>query len=190
MVHGQEMSTIYTIGHSNQPAAEFVALLTKHKIECVVDVRSKPYCRFRHFNREPLKDRLISLGFDYMYLGGQLGGHPEDDDLYENGRVAYERVAALSRFRRGIKQVSAESETRRLVLMCTEENPVECHRHPLLATKLVERGVQVLHLRRNGSAQDATGIGEQTSLQLPLLEPVGEDLTWQSPKRIRPRTHT
>ena len=184
------MSTIYTIGHSNQPADEFVALLTKYKIECVVDVRSKPYSRFRHFNRDPLKDRLDRSGFDYLYLGNHLGGYPEQDDLYENGKVAYERVAALSEFRRAIKQVSDESEKRCLALMCAQENPIECHRHPLLARILVERGLQVMHVRRDGSAQDAVAITEQTSLQLPLLEPVGEDLTWQSPKQIRPRTRT
>ena len=184
------MSAIYTIGHSNQPADEFVSLLMRYEIECVVNVRSKPYSRFRHFNREPLKDRLVSSGFDYQYLGDQLGGHPEQDDLYENGKVAYERLAALSVFRRGIKQVCDESEKRCLALMCTEENPVECHRHPLLARILVERGLQVMHVRRDGSAQDAVAIAEQTSLQLPLLEPVGEDLTWQSPKQIRPRTRT
>ena len=32
------MSMVFTIGHSNQPAAEFVALLVKHNIERLVDV--------------------------------------------------------------------------------------------------------------------------------------------------------
>ena len=183
------MSTVFTIGHSNQTAAEFVALLVKHNIERLVDVRSKPYSRFNHFNRELLTVRLVGLGIEYLYLGDQLGGHPDKDELYVNGRVAYERVAELSGFRRGIKLVAEESEQHCLVLMCTEEDPTQCHRHPLLALALLERSVQVHHLRRDGSVQDATAMTEHTDPQMPLFEPVGEDLTWRSPKRIRRRDH-
>jgi uncharacterized protein (DUF488 family) len=181
----QDMSSVFTIGHSNQPFEEFISLLIKQNIERVVDVRSNPYSRFRHFNREPLSDRLTGQGIGYLYLGEQLGGHPESDDLYLNGRVVYDRLAALPDFRRGIKRLALESEQHSLAIMCTEENPKLCHRHPLLALALVERGVQVLHLRRDGSVQNAAAMTDPSSLQLPLLEPGGEDSTWQSPKRIR-----
>ena len=181
------MPTVFTIGHSNQKAADFVALLIKHNVERVVDVRSKPYSRYRHFNREALKKRLGGLNIDYLYLGEQLGGHPESKEFYENGRVAYERLADSRGFRRGIIQVINESEQNRLVLMCAEEDPAKCHRHPLLALVLLESGVQVLHLRRDGSVQNASTMMKHTGLQLPLIEPVGEDLTWVSPKRIQRR---
>ena len=182
-----EMATVFTIGHSNQPSAEFIALVANHNIEIVVDVRSKPYSRFRHFNREPLAERLRSAGIDYLHLGDQLGGHPDPDDFYVGGRVAYERVAALPGFRRGIAQVVDESAKHCVVLMCAEEDPAKCHRHPLLARMLVERGIEVLHLRRNGSIQDATSMAKQANPQMALFEPDGEDLTWRSPKRIRRR---
>ena len=184
------MSTVFTIGHSNQPAFEFDALLMKYNIERVVDVRSKPYSRFRHFNREPLEDRLAGLNIDYLYLGDQLGGHPDHDELYENGRVAYERVTVLSGFRRGIKQVVEESKHYCLALMCTEEDPTKCHRHPLLALALMERSLQVRHIRRDGTIKNAALMTERTTSQLPLFEPVGEDRTWHSPKRIRRRDHS
>ena len=181
------MPTIFTIGHSNQKAAHFVELLEKYSIECVVDVRSKPYSRFHHFNREPLEKRLAELDIDYLYLGDDLGGHPEDKELYENERVVYERVAALRGFRREIRNVADKSGQVRLALMCSEENPEKCHRHPLLADALKKRGVKVVHLRRDGTSQDAESITEPVSSQMPLLELGGEDLSWNSPKRIRPR---
>ena len=184
------MSTVFTIGHSNQPAAEFVALLMKQRIERLVDVRSNPHSRYHHFNRESLEVRLSGLAIDYLHLGDQLGEHPDPDEFYVGGRVAYERVAALSGFRRGISRVADESEQCRLVLMCTEEDPAECHRHPLLARMLVERGIEVLHLRRDGSVQYARTMADQIDPQLPLFELVGEDLTWRSPKRIRRRDRT
>ena len=184
------MPTVFTIGHSNQPAAEFLALVANYGIEVVVDVRSNPYSRFRHFNREQLSKRLRDAGIDYLHLGDQLGGHPDSDEFYEGNRVAYERIAALPAFRRGIEQIRDESERRRLVLMCAEEDPSQCHRHPLLASALLEHGVQVFHLRRDGSVQDATTVEKQTNPQLALFEPDGEDFTWRSPKRIRRRGHS
>ena len=187
-VRGFEISAVFTIGHSNQPAAEFLGLLKAQDVELVVDVRSKPYSRFRHFNREALEDRLVGLGIRYLYRGEELGGHPPQDEFYnEHGRVAYERLATLRKFRRAIGKTVEESERHTLALMCTEEDPEKCHRHPLLAVALLERGLRVLHLRRNGSVQDAGEMIEQSSPQLPLVEPVGEDVMWQSPKRIRPR---
>ncbi len=181
------ISTIFTIGHSNQPAANFDGLLEQNEIELLVDVRSKPYSRYHHFNRERLDSRLAAKGIRYLYLGDLLGGHPESSEFYENGRVVYERLAALKSFRRGITRVEEESAKSRVVLMCTEEDPARCHRHPLLASALHERGLRVLHLRRNGLVEGAADFAEQTSFQIPLLETVGEDLTWKSPKIIKLR---
>ncbi len=181
------ISTIFTIGHSNQPAANFDGLLEQNEIELLVDVRSKPYSRYHHFNRERLDSRLAAKGIRYLYLGDLLGGHPESSEFYENGRVVYERLAALKSFRRGITRVEEESAKSRVVLMCTEEDPAKCHRHPLLASALHERGLRVLHLRRNGLVEGAADFAEQTSFQIPLLETVGEDLTWKSPKIIKLR---
>ena len=183
------MPTVFTIGHSNQPAAEFDALLEKHRIHCVVDVRSKPQSRFGQFNRKALETRLRGLSIGYLYLGDELGGHPDPDEFYEGGYVVYERVANLRPFRRGIGRVADESEQRCLALMCAEEDPAKCHRHPLLARMLVERGIEVLHLRRDGSVQDATKMAGEVDPRLPLFEPAGEDLTWRSPKQIRRRGH-
>ena len=179
------MPTVFTIGHSNQPADEFVALLVNRDIEYLLDVRSRPNSRFHRFKREPLSWRLSTLGIYYLYVGDQLGGYPESADYYVDGRVAYERVAALRGFRLGIDRVVDLCEQHSLVLMCSQENPVDCHRHPLLASALIERGIEVLHLRRDGSVQDAAALTVQASQQMPLFELVGEDLTWRSPKRIR-----
>lgn len=181
------MPTVYTIGHSNQPLADFMNLLDQRNVQCIVDTRSHPRSVFGYFNRNPLEARLKESGIDYLYLGDQLGGHPDLDELYEGGRVVYERLAAQSGFKRGIDRVVEESDRRCLSLMCTEENPVECHRHPLLARMLVERGIEVLHIRRDGSVQDATTLVEQADPRMPLFELDGEDRKWVSPKQIRPR---
>ena len=178
---------IYTVGHSNGPIEDFVELLRSFEIRTVVDVRSRPYSTYvPHFNRESLSHSFWRAGLTYLFSGDKLGGHPESDDLYNHDRVAYERVASLVPFRAGIDQLVKLAETTTLALMCTEEDPSKCHRHPLLARTLVERDVEVLHIRRDRSVQNAaTMLDEPTSAQLPLFEPPGEDLSWKSPKRIR-----
>jgi uncharacterized protein (DUF488 family) len=40
------VTTVYTVGHSDHEAGEFVALLRQHGIEMLVDVRSSPYSRY------------------------------------------------------------------------------------------------------------------------------------------------
>lgn len=178
---------MFTIGHSNEPLDEFIGLLTAQAIDLVVDVRSKPQSRFfPHFNRRALGDHLVECGIEYEYMGDELGGHPPEKELYdEKGHVVYERVAKLRRFRNGIKTIARLCEQRRVALMCTEEVPAKCHRHPLLAVMLLERDVNVLHIRRDGSLQDAGELLRQDIAQLPLVEPPGEDSGWHSPKRIR-----
>ena len=184
------MSRIFTIGHSNHKANDFISLLDKYKIDIVVDVRTNPRSRYRHFNRDRIKDRLESAGIAYLYFGDRLGGHPREESLYLDSRVIYERIARSPRFRRGIKRVVEETAENNVVIMCVEHDPGKCHRHPLLASALQECGMQVLHIQRDGSIQDAIEIPEETDLQLPLFEPPGEDRTWRSPKPIPGHNHS
>ena len=80
------MSTIYTVGHSNHPLEKFLALLSKHRIQLVVDVRSRPYSRFvPHFNRKALEETLRKEGIDYRFLGDKLGGKRPDGMVDQKG---------------------------------------------------------------------------------------------------------
>lgn len=184
------MSSIFTIGHSNNKANDFMSLLDKYQIDMVVDVRTNPHSRYRHFNRDRIKIRLESAGIAYLYLGDRLGGHPREDSFYLDSRVIYERLASSPRFRRGIKRVVEAAAKNNVVIMCVEHDPGECHRHPLLASALQDCGMQVLHIQRDGSILDATEMPEETDFQLPLFEPPGEDRTWCSPKPIPGHSHS
>ena len=179
--------TIYTIGHSNHPTEKFLGLLGLHSIQTVADVRSHPRSRYSQFRQKALEALLCKEGIEYLYLGQELGGHPDSDEMYDKrGRVIYERLAATSAFRSGIRHVGELTAKTRLVLMCTEWDPAKCHRHPLLARVLLERDFEVLHILRDGSLREASAMFDQpVDPQIPLIEPPGEDRSWQSPKRIR-----
>ncbi len=86
--------SIYTIGHSNQELASFLALLTMHGVEVVVDVRSAPYSRYApQFDKRALETAVVGAGMRYLYLGKELGGRPDGAEFYDSdGRAIYSRV--------------------------------------------------------------------------------------------------
>ena len=60
MLYGEnDMSQLFTIGHSNQSQEEFLAMLRRHGVNCVVDVRSVPASKYTpQFNMEQLRGFL------------------------------------------------------------------------------------------------------------------------------------
>ena len=151
----QTHPTVLTVGHSNHPPEAFVNLLVRHGVDEVVDVRSAPYSRYTpHFNHEPLQRTLDDIGIGYTYLGGELGGRPADRSCYDaDGRVVYDRVAATDSFDGALRQVIRVADENRLVILCTEKEPLECHRTLLVARALAERGVAVAHIQADGSLE-------------------------------------
>jgi uncharacterized protein (DUF488 family) len=74
--------TIFSIGHSNQSVEAFLSLLQQHEIQVLVDVRSSPYSKYvPHFNSTPLAATLKRTGIKYMFMGQELGGRPDGEEL-------------------------------------------------------------------------------------------------------------
>ena len=140
-----------TIGHSNHTLDKFVALLQEHGVTAVADVRSTPYSRFNPtFNREAIESELKARGIAYIFLGRELGARSEDRSCYENGRVQYDRLARTELFREGIKRVVRGTARYRIALMCSEREPLQCHRALLVARLLDEQGIAVNHIHPDG----------------------------------------
>ena len=113
----------------------FVQLLHRHDVAEVVDVRSTPYRRHMpRFNLASLNRILDGMGIGHAFLGRELGGRPSDRSCYDaNGRVRYDRVANTALFDDGFRRVMRDANERRIALMCTEKEPLECHRTLLVA---------------------------------------------------------
>ena len=147
---------ILTIGHSNHSPTEFITLLKQHCVDEVADVRSAPYSRYAsQFNLRPLENALETAGMSYVFLGGELGGRPADRSCYDaNGRVIYERIADTDTFQDGLAYLIRNADERRIAVMCTEKEPLDCHRTLLVARALVERNTEVQHILADGSLED------------------------------------
>lgn len=145
---------ILTAGHSTLSADAFAALLTGAGVTAIADVRSSPYSRhLPHFRREALAERLRKDGIAYVFLGRELGGRPADDRLYRDGVADYERMAATPTVQRALDRVLEGATRYRIALMCSEAEPLECHRCLMLARSLGRRGVGVGHLLGDGTVE-------------------------------------
>ena len=128
-----ECPQIFTPGHSTLSLDAFLSALQANVVSVVADVRSAPYSRFNPaFNRDPLSRELKARGMRYVFLGKELGGRPADPTCYENGRASYSRMAQTDVFREGLDRVIQGSRSHRIALMCSEGEPLNCHRTLLI----------------------------------------------------------
>lgn len=142
---------ILTVGHSNHPWTSFLALLRRGNVTAIADVRSSPYSRRQpQFNREDLQDALRSESIAYVYLGNALGGRPVSSALYQDGVANYEAMARTEKFATGLNRVLEGAVKYKIALMCSEADPLNCHRCLLVGRALVERGVRVAHILGSG----------------------------------------
>ena len=147
----EQTSLVFTIGHSTHSLEAFLALLQKHGVTAIADVRSAPFSRFNpQFNKDALERSLKAAGIKYVFLGRELGARSDDPSCYENGRVQYGRLAQTALFRSGIERVIRGAQEQRIALMCAEKEPLECHRTLLVARALDQQGIAVAHILSDG----------------------------------------
>jgi uncharacterized protein (DUF488 family) len=149
-------TTLYSIGHSNVAVDRLIALIERHSIATLCDVRSAPYSRYNpQFNRETLAESLRAAGIAYRFMGDTLGGKPADSALRtEDGALPdYAKIAASPGFQRGLDQLIALGARAPTAFMCSEADYHSCHRHKLIAPALIERGVTVLHILPDGGLE-------------------------------------
>ncbi len=163
---------ILTVGHSDHPLEHFLHLLKLHSVEVVADTRSYPYSNFApQYDQQPLKDGLAKSGFQYVYLGRELGGRPEGDQYYDpEGHVLYGKVAASESFRQGLERLEQGLRSYKVALLCAEENPANCHRRLLVVRVLSEHGIEADHIRGDGRLQSERELSEQLSSANPQMD--------------------
>jgi len=146
---------LLSIGHSNLEIDRFVQLLQASGVTAIADVRSQPFSKWLPWtNRSHLEQALVDHEIHYHFLGDQLGGRPQSTEVYDSdGRVNYERVKATAAFQRGLVCLAQALENSRLAMLCSEEDPIDCHRGLLIAPAMKEQGFAAMHIRGDGSLE-------------------------------------
>ena len=151
---------ILTVGHSNMALREFVDLVAGKGVDILVDTRSNPYSRWvPHFARESLRDAAREAPFEYRYMGDSLGGKPSNRKFHRrDGTIDYEAIAREPFYLAGIDRVLDLAKERAVCLLCTEEDPIHCHRRLLVGETLREQGATLQHLRKRGLFEDEESV--------------------------------
>ncbi len=145
---------VFTIGHSNQTRESFLDLLLRFCVNILIDTRSIPRSRAApQFNKPTLKTALLSIGLSYVHKGKALGGRPKSAKFYDqDGHVRYDLIAQTQDFRTAVASIERGAQRGlRIALMCAEENPIYCHRRLLIGRVMLDHGIQIEHIRRNGT---------------------------------------
>jgi len=150
------MGGLYTIGHSKHTQEYFVELLSRYKMNHVLDVRSTPYSKYaEQFNKDNVCKVLQSENIRYSFMGNFFGARPEEKNLYNvEGYLDFEKVAESDKFNRGIENVILGlGKKNNVVLMCTEKDPFDCHRAIMVARAFALKGIEAKHILANGNIQ-------------------------------------
>ena len=151
------MNKIYTVGHSIQSIEEFYEMIYKYGIDCVIDVRSMPFSQHApQFNKDLLKLFLNKYNIIYAHFGTEFGARRTDclvptikDGVYVK-QVNFEKGVFTDDFQRGIRRLNmALSQGRTISLMCTESNPLDCHRFSFISRYLFDNKYDVAHITRD-----------------------------------------
>lgn len=143
---------IYTIGHSTHALSYFLELLRAYDVNSVIDVRSLPASRFNpHYNKKALARSLEECGIAYHHFGEEFGARQTDPGLLnEEGKVDFQKMRESEKFKKGIEQLKATTESGAIIaLMCSEGEPLHCHRFSMISPALED--FEVLHILKDKS---------------------------------------
>jgi uncharacterized protein (DUF488 family) len=185
---------LFSIGHSNHALEKFLDLLRQHRIDVLVDARSHPYSRFTpHFRARLLNEAVTGAGITYLFMGKELGGLPDGDEFYDaEGHVLYWRVAESRSFLDGIARLENGITKYCVAIMCSEEDPSDCHRRLLVGRVLKTRGVQLEHIRGDGRIQteaefQAEEAHRSANGQIGFFEESPQENAWKSKQPVLQR---
>ena len=158
---------LYTIGHSNLLLNDFISLIQKYEINCIVDVRSVPASKYApQFNQNELKWLLKQHGVQYLHFGKEFGAR-RTDCLDDEGQVNFECAIKTQAFLHGVERIRHGLQMGyHIALMCSEANPIECHRFSLVSRFFHEHGVDVQHILKDGTTLNHEAVEKEMISEL------------------------
>ncbi len=148
----EDNPTIYTVGHSNHPIDFFIELIQEYKVDCIIDVRSMAASKYNpQFNKEDLKKSLAKVGIKYSHFEEEFGARQKDPDLLdEDGQVDFEKVRKFWLFKNGVEKLwKGVEHGLTMSLMCSEGEPLDCHRFSMIAIQLEKEGFDIKHIMKD-----------------------------------------
>jgi len=148
------LNELFTIGYAAHTKESFIDTLNLHRITALADVRASPYSSFKpEFNQEPLKYFLLKNGIAYVPLGDQCGVSISNREGGTPNKSLFQAIAINKKFKKGLERIENGLQKHRIVLMCAENDPLNCHRFFLICRHLPSN-IQIRHILEDGSIEE------------------------------------
>ncbi|HOC91369.1 MAG TPA: DUF488 domain-containing protein [bacterium] len=175
----------------------FISTLKNYRVDVVIDVRSRPYSsQFSEFNKEYLSQKLEDQDIVYRNYAEEFGARQRGMDNYSKAEdiledeeypiarsnrvdkeelnkndeiIDYNKFIKTQIYLSGVKKLNdIYDENSAAVLMCSEKDPINCHRAIMIAKGLFyNHNYEVKHIiPENNSIRIET----QTELEERLIE--------------------
>ncbi len=159
-----ENQIIYTVGHSTHQLDYFLELIKEYKINCIVDVRSSPASSYNpQYNQEPFKNYLKSNGVMYLHFPEEFGARQRDPDLLDDeGKLDFEKFRKTWAFNHGLERIWKGIEKGyNIAIMCSESEPLDCHRFSMVSVGLKNDGFLVKHIYKDKTIKSQEELEEE-----------------------------
>ena len=160
------MNAIYTIGYSGFTIEAFLETLKQRHVNVLIDVRSFPYSEFfQQYNKDILSGILIKNSIYYRNYAKEFGARQKNPNYHSpDGYLDFERFAQSAPFQEGVKKIiDSINQDYTIAFMCSEKEPINCHRAILVARAFYNLGYPIMHLLPD------SGIETQADLEKELL---------------------
>ncbi len=175
---------LYTIGHSTHQLDYFLDLLNEYGVTCLIDVRSIPASSYNpQYNQGALKSFLKTKGIKYLHFADEFGARHTDPDLLdEEGKVDFQKVRKSWAFKNGVDRIWQGIEKGYIIsLMCSESEPLDCHRFSMISLALDKDGFDVRHIMKDKTIKTNAELEHQLlkkyEKKLPTPDMFNPDLT-------------
>lgn len=136
MASPPQRATIVSIGYERRSVEELISLLTRNRVDVLVDVRLNPISRKKAFSKSSLAQALGAAGIDYRHER-ELGNPKDNRDSFRRG-LKSARARYTRHLHNGASSVYRDvvdlAHTVRVALLCFERDHHDCHRSCILDT--------------------------------------------------------
>lgn len=154
----QRTGKVFSIGYQERSLDDFLALLSQHKVDILVDVRETPWSYRREYARTALTASLEKVGVGYVHA--KFVGNPKEirrnaptheDCLSDFAHYLAENDHLMHQFDEDIGALVRNGKN--ICLACYERHPDDCHRKIVLDSWLERAGNEpsVMHLGPDGA---------------------------------------
>lgn len=142
------MNEVFTIGYSGFLFEDFIRVLKYYHINSVIDVRSQPYSKIHpEYNKEQLSSALRGVRIYYKNYRKEFGARQLDPFLYPNGYLDFTLFSKTTPFQEGMDRIiNAMPLGYRFVFLCSEKDPITCHRCIMVARSFYQRNIEVKNI--------------------------------------------